>query len=127
MVSGCRIMNRIRDRAPPPRSGFQTLLNTEQSRREVERRWNRGRDRGPGPCGAEETGANQGGADETGAHQGGAYETGAHQGGAEKTGAHQGGADWAGDLHDGAGALQVGAETHGSDWDLGETETQETE
>ncbi len=52
---------------------------------------------------------------------------GAHQGGEDETGFHQGRADGAGDLHDGAGALQVGAETHGSDWDLGETETQETE
>ncbi len=45
------------------------------------------------------------------------------------TGAHQGGADGGEDLHGGAnraGALQGGAETHGRDWDLEETETQET-
>ncbi len=35
----------------------------------------RGGDGGPGPCGADETRAQQGGADETGAHQGGADET----------------------------------------------------
>ncbi len=69
------------------------LLNTEQYRWAVERRWNRGMDGGPGPCVADETGAHQGGADETTAHQGGADETGAHQGGADETGAHQGGAE----------------------------------
>ncbi len=39
---------------------------------------------------------------------------------AHQTGAHQGGADE-------TGALQGGAETLGRDWDLEETETQETE
>ncbi len=57
-----------------------------------------------------------------GAHRGGADETGAHRGGADETGAHQGGAD-----ETGAGALQGGAGTHGRDWDLEETETQEAE
>ncbi len=58
----------------------------------------------------DETGALRGGADETGALQGGADETRALQCEADETGAHQG-----------------GAETHGRDWDLEETETQETE
>ncbi len=49
----------------------------------------------------------------TGAHQGGAGVTGAHQGGADGPGAHQGGAD-------GPGA-------HSRDWDLGNTETHETD
>ncbi len=57
VVSG----NQIRDRAPPPKSGFQDASHTAQSRRAVERRWNGG----PGPCGANETGANQGRAEET--------------------------------------------------------------
>ena len=41
------------DIAPPLRSGFQTLLtkNSPKFRWEVERRWNRGRDGGPGPSG----------------------------------------------------------------------------
>ncbi len=51
-----------------------------------------------------------------------ANETGAHQGRADETGAHQDGADATG-----AGALQGGAGTHGRDWDLEETETQEAE
>ncbi len=80
--------------------------------------------------GGDETGAHQGGADETGAHQGGADDTGAHQGGADETGALQGGADETGAHQGGAdetGALQGGAETLGRDWDLEETETQETD
>ncbi len=53
--------------------------------------------------------------------------TGALQGGADVTGALQGGADETGGLHNGAGALQGGAEIPGRDWDLEETETQEAE
>ncbi len=71
----------IRDIAPPPRSGFQTLLHI--TRWAVERRRNRGRDGGPGPCGS------QGGEDGTGARQGGADGPGAHLGGADGTGDHQ--------------------------------------
>ncbi len=71
----------ICDIAPPPRSGFQTLLNSPWWA--VERRRNRGRDGGPGPCGS------QGGEDGTGAPQGGADGTGAPQGGADRTGAPQ--------------------------------------
>ncbi len=63
----------------------------------MERRRNRGRDRGPGPCGRQGgedgTGAHQGRADRTEAPQGGADGPGAHQGGAEGTGTHQGRAD----------------------------------
>ncbi len=73
----------------------------------MERRRNRGRDGGPGPCGRQcgedGTGAHQGRADRTEAPQGGADGPGAHQGradgtvtllgGAEGTGAHQGRAD----------------------------------
>ncbi len=86
VVSGRDLKNRIRGRAPPPKSGFQTLHTYNNPGG----RWSGGGigggDREPGPCGADETGAHQGGADETGAHQGGADETGAHQGGADKTG-----------------------------------------
>ncbi len=63
----------------------------------MERRRNRGRDGGPGPCGS------QGGEDGTGTHQGRAGGTGAPQGGADGPGAHQGGAD-------GTGAPQGGAD-----------------
>ncbi len=49
--------------------------------------------------------------------------TGAHQGGAGVTGAHQGGGDRAEDLHGGTD----GPEDHGRDWDLGNTETHETD
>ncbi len=106
-------MARICDIAPPPRSGFQTLLNNP--RRAVERRRNRGKDGGPGPCGsgvAVEQGkvvraGSQGGADGPGAHQGGADGPGAHQGGADGPGAHQGGAD-------GPGAPQGGADGNGA-------------
>ncbi len=56
----------------------------------------------------------------SGAHQGGADETDAHRGGADETGALRGGADE-------TSALRGGAETHGRDWDLEETEAQETE
>ncbi len=81
--------------SPPPRSGFQTLLHI--TRWAVERRRNRGRDGGPGPCGRQcgedGTGAHQGRADRTEALQGGADGPGAHLGGAEGTGAHQGRAD----------------------------------
>ncbi len=100
-----KFMAWIRDIAPPPRSGFQTLLHI--TRWAVERRRNRGRDGGPGPCGRQcgedGTGAHQGRADRTEAPQGGADGPGAHQGradgtvtllgGAEGTGAHQGRAD----------------------------------
>ncbi len=71
------------------------LLNSP--RWAVERRRNRGRDGGPGPCGS------QGGEDGTGTHQGRAGGTGAPQGGADGTGAPQGGAD-------GTGAPQGGAD-----------------
>ncbi len=43
------------------------------------------------------------------------------------TGALQGGADETGGLHNGADALQGGAEIPSRDWDLEETETQEAE
>ncbi len=56
------------------------LLNN--SRWVVERRRNRGRDGGPGPCGS------QGGEEGTGAHQGSADRTEAPQGGADGPGAH---------------------------------------
>ncbi len=93
--------NQIRDRAPPPpKSGFQTLHTWNNPGGRWSGGGTGGGNGGPGLCGADETGAHQGGADETGAHQGGADETGAHQG---------------------------GAETHSRDWDLEETETQETE
>ncbi len=67
----------------------------------MERRRNRGRDGGPGPCGSGVTvdrgkvgrAGSQDGVDGTGAHQGGADGPGAHQGRADRTGAHQGGAD----------------------------------
>ncbi len=85
MVNEAKFMARICDIAPPPRSGFQTLLNNP--RRAVERRRNRGRDGGPGPCGS------QGGEDGTGTHQGGAGGSGAHQGGVDRPGAHQGGTE----------------------------------
>ncbi len=40
----------------PARDHFQTLLNRPESWREVERRWNRGRDGGPGSRRSEATG-----------------------------------------------------------------------
>ncbi len=92
---------------PPQKSGLQTLHTYNNPGGQI--RWSGGGDGGPGPCGADETGA--------------------HQGGADETGAHQGGADGGEDLHgraNRAGALQGGAETHVRDWDLEETETQET-
>ncbi len=55
MVSKQKFMARICDIAPPPKERLPDALI--QSRRAVERRWNRGRDGGPGPCGSGETGA----------------------------------------------------------------------
>ncbi len=100
----------------------------------VGRAESQGGDDGPGAHqgGADGTGAHQGGADGTGAHQGGADGTGAHQGGADGTGAHQGRADGTGAHQggaDGTGAHQGGADgtlNQGRDWDLGNTETHET-
>ncbi len=57
--------NQIHDRSPPPKSGFQTLTQSvlqEGGGAEVEP--GEGTE-GPGPCGANETGAHQGRADET--------------------------------------------------------------
>ncbi len=106
---------------PPPKERLPDAPNSEQSRRAVERRWNWGRDGGPGPRGsaktrnrgkasraeyqggADGTGAHQGEADWTGSHQGGTDGTGAHQGEAERIGAHQGKAD-------GTGAHQGGTD-----------------
>ncbi len=105
--------------SPPPRSGFQTLLHI--TRWAVERRRNRGRDGGPGPCGRQcgedGTGAHQGRADRTEALQGGAEGTGAHQGRADRTEAPQGGADGPGAHQgraDGTVTLLGGAEGTGA-------------
>ncbi len=118
MASDQKFMAMIRDIAPPPRSGFQTLLHI--TRWAVERRRNRGRDGGPGPCGSQGgedgTGAHQGRADRSEAPQGGADGPGAHQGGADGIGAPQGGADGTGDHQggaDGTGAPQGGADGTG--------------
>ncbi len=54
MVSERNCMDRIRDIAPPPKERLPDALI--QSRMAVERRRNRGRDGGPGPCGSGETG-----------------------------------------------------------------------
>ncbi len=61
VVSG----NQIRDRAPPPKGGFQT----PHTKHNPGGRWSGGGtgggNGGPGPCGANETGAHQGRADKT--------------------------------------------------------------
>ncbi len=128
--------------SPPPKERLPDA--PIQSRRAMERRRSRGRDGGPGPRGSGVAGdqgraGSQGRDEGTGAHQGWADGTGAHQGGADGTGAHQGGADGTEDLHGGADDHQTGTdgaedhlggtdgpEDHGRDWDLGNTETHET-
>ncbi len=56
MVSEWKFIDRIHDRAPPPREWLPDAPNLIKSRRAVERRQNRGRDGGQGPCGSGETG-----------------------------------------------------------------------
>ncbi len=111
---GRKATDRIRDRAPPKE---RLPDDPMRSRREVEWRWNRGRDGGPGPCANGETGdwgraGSQGRDDGTEAHQGGVDGTGAHQGGADGAVAHQGGADGTGAHQGGAGNHQTGVEDH---------------
>ncbi len=64
VMCSCSVVrgDQIRDRAPPPKSGFQTLHihGTIQ-----EGGGTGGGNGGPGPCGANETGAHQDRAEET--------------------------------------------------------------
>ncbi len=57
--------NQIHDRAPPPKSGFQTLHTWNNPGGWWSGGGTGGGNGGPGPCGANATGAHQGGADET--------------------------------------------------------------
>ncbi len=151
MAVGQKAKNQIRDRAPPPKERLPDTPQIVQYRRVVERRRNRGRDGGPGPCVSGGTGEGRAGTQDGSGSIGGTEDhhdraDGAanHHGGAEdhqsQTADHHGGADRAEDLHGGADragayqcgadradALHGGAETPGRDWDLGKTETQETE
>ncbi len=67
VMCSCSVVrgNQIHDRAPPPKSGFQKL----HTKHNPGGRWSGGGTGGgiggPGPCGANETGAHQGRADET--------------------------------------------------------------
>ncbi len=81
MVNEQKFMARIRDTPQGAAS-----RRSKHYRIVVERRRNRGREGGPGPCGEA---VDCGMAGSQGRHDG----TGAHQGGADGTGAHQGGAD----------------------------------
>ncbi len=134
---------------PPPHERLPEASHEAQSRRAVERRWNRGRERRARSmwgkwdsrdvkghwvdrCGVtrlwQVSGSDSGRSAEAWDDSGRSAEawgdsgrSGTHQGGADETGTHQGGAEE-------TGAHQGGAdETPGSDWDLEETETQEAE
>ncbi len=55
VASKWKSMDRIRDRAPPPKEWLPDAPKMVQYRRVVERRCNRGRDGVPGPCGSRGT------------------------------------------------------------------------